>query len=538
MSQSIPSQRGSHRGKVRESTRRPNTLWQSLGKSHWALLALLAIVLALHLWSLMRFPPPFVDEVWLTGRAWAFTQTHQAFGPMDRGVFDRFEGHWTFFPWLPVWIQSLPLHLLTEPTLLPERIVSLFFGFLLLFAIYSIAKRLYTKWFGLLAVLLVSISWPFLYSAHLARYDIITAAFGFEAIALYLNNRPARAWVSLAAGLCIGLAFEIHPHGAVYGLAVVALYLLHYRWSMFRTRHFWTFLLGIALGLAFYALLHIVPYPRTYFALNQLVFTKTHTPPVLTLDPLVILQAFSDMGMLFVGVNLALIPIIVWAAVALTKRHSEADKTLLVLNAALIGGVVLLFRNKAAYYAIMFTPAIDLMVGAFLLQSLQRPWHGRFRDYARYTLIWGFCILAIVLNLSNLRLDSWRVYQEAQGFINQAAQPGDSIMASQTFWLGLHEHDYYSWESLIHYQRYAPGSTLEDALQELHPDILVIDRHLNAFISDDPGKGAYSQHLQLPRTEMEVFLNRRATLIGVLDVEIYGPIQVYRIAWGEKDPGI
>jgi 4-amino-4-deoxy-L-arabinose transferase-like glycosyltransferase len=507
------------------------------GKSRLALLVLLAVTLATHLWSLMRFPPPFVDEAWLASRAWSFIQTGQAFGPLDHGVLDRFEGYWTFYPWLPVWIQSLAFRLSREPDLLLLRMVSLLFGFVLLFAVYAIGKRLYGKWLGLLAVLLVCISWPFFYSAHLARYDIMTAALGFSAIALYVNSQRERTWVGLVSGLCIGLAFEIHPHSAIYGAAIVALYFLHFRWSMFRRRHFWSFLVGIGIGLVFYALLHMAPYPRTYSALNQLVFTKSHIPPILTLDPEIILQALSGMGMLLVAVKLALIPIIVWAAVALMRRHSEADKTLLVLNAALIAGVTLLFRNKVAYYAIMFTPAIDLMVGAFLLQSLQQPWYGRFRDYARATLIWVFCILTIVHTLSALRMDSWKAYQEAQGFINQAVQPGDSIMSSQTFWLGLHEHDYYSWESLIHYQRYAPGSTLEDALEELRPDILIIDRHLNNFISDEPGESGYAKHLHLQRTEIEGFLSHNATLIGMLAIDHYGPIRVYRIAWSEEEPG-
>jgi 4-amino-4-deoxy-L-arabinose transferase-like glycosyltransferase len=498
---------------------------------------LLAISLTLNLWSLMRFPPPFVDEAWLAGRAWAFIQTNQAFGPLDRGVLDRFEGYWTFFPWLPVLIQSLALRLSTEPALLPLRIVSLFFGFLLLAAVYSIAKRLYGKLLGLLAVLLVSMSWPFLLSAHLARYDIITAALGFIAIALYLNNQAARVWVSLASGLSIGLAFEIHAHGAIYGLALVALYFLHYRWSMFRRRHFWGFVAGIGLGLILYTLLHIVPYPRTYFALNRLVFSYTHTPPILTLDSQVILKTFSDMGTLLFSVSGVMILIIAWAAVTLMRRHSEVDKTLLVLNTALIGGVTLLFRNKNAFYAILFTPAIDLMVGAFLLLNLQQPWYGRFRDYARYALILGICIVAILPIWPTLQIDSWKAYQQAQGYVNQFAQPDDSIMASQTFWLGLHEHDYYSWESLIHYQRYAPGSTLEDALQELRPDLLIIDRNLDVLISDEPGGSVYSEHLNLPRSEMEAFLGRNASLLGMLDVDHYGPIRVYRLAWGEEEPG-
>ncbi len=43
------------------------------------LLALLAAMMTLHVWSLLRFPAPFVDEAWVASRAGAFAQTGRAF---------------------------------------------------------------------------------------------------------------------------------------------------------------------------------------------------------------------------------------------------------------------------------------------------------------------------------------------------------------------------------------------------------------------------------------------------------------------------
>lgn len=537
MRRETPQQRRSREERTQDSFRGQEMIQHVSRKGQLVLLALLAISITLHIWSFMRFPPPFVDESWLAGRAWGFIETNRAFGPLDQGVIDRFEGYWTFFPWLHVWIQSLALRLSTAPALLPLRIVSLLFGLLLLAPVYSIGKRLYGQRLGLLAVFLVSVSLPFLYSAHLARQDIITATFGFTAIALYLNNQPTRLWMSLVSGLCVGLAFEIHPHGIVYGPTIGTLYFLHFRWSMFRRRHFWSFVIGVGIGLVFYAFLHILRYPGTYLALNRLVFVGTHTPPILTLDPEVILRAFVEMGRFLVGVNPALIPILVWAALSLTRRHSEADKTLLVLNAALLVGVTVLFRTKTGYYAILFTPATELLVAVFLLDYLQQPWHGQLRDYARHALIWGAGIGAIAIIVSLVWTNSWRLYQEAQDYVSQVVQPGESVMASQIYWLGLYEHKYYSWETLVYYQRYVPGSTLADALVEFRPDILIIDPHLESFISDEPGESTSLQHKLLPRTEMNAFLSRNASLIGLLDIEHYGPIHVFRIEWGEPLPG-
>ena len=224
------------------------------------LIVLFVAIAGLHTWSLMRFPTPFVDEAWLASRAWGFMQTGRAFGPLDAGVFDRFEGYWTFFPWLSTVIQSLALRFSPAPSLLAVRVVSLLFGGVLLGAVYSIANSLGGRKYGLLSVGLVSLSWPFFYSAHLARTDVIAAALGFMGIAFYFSNRSSRWWMGLLSGLCVALAFEVHPHSAIYGPVLVGLYFLHWRWSMFRQAHFWGFVVGVVIGLAFYAGLHILPY--------------------------------------------------------------------------------------------------------------------------------------------------------------------------------------------------------------------------------------------------------------------------------------
>lgn len=485
----------------------------------------------LHGWSLRRYPVLFVDEAWFASRAWEFIHTGRAFGSLDAGVIDRFEGYWTFFPWLPTVIQSAVLRFAAAPTLLSVRLTALAFGFALLAALYAIAHRLGGPWLGVITVAIVSVSSPFFHSAHLGRYDIFAAAFGFGAVALYLNNRAQRPWLSALSGLLVALAFECHPNSIAFGPAIVALYFLHHRWAMFRQRGFWALVGGVLLGLAGYAALHILPYPQTYLALNQLAFTATHTPPLFTLDPAVLGQAVTDMGVMLLYLYLPLIPLIVWAVVALARRHSDEDRTLLVLGGVLTVGHLLLVRNKFLYYTILYTPSIDLLLAALLLTLARRPWRGLPADYARRAAVGGLCAAFVLGNLAPLRTDYYPIYQAAQSQVNRAVMPADSIIGSQTFWFGLYEHKYYSWEEIIYYRRYAPGSTLEDALRALHPDILIIDRHLDRFISDEPDGSTYSQHLTLSRREMEAFLAAHAQLVTEFDNSYYGRVRVYRLEW-------
>src|SRR5258706_238132 len=82
-------------------------------------------------------------------------------------------------------------------------------------AVYALAARLYGRPAGLLAVGLLGCSLPFLWSAHLGRQEIVVAALGYWAIALFfLDPRRGFPYQSLLAGLLLGLTFEIHLNGA------------------------------------------------------------------------------------------------------------------------------------------------------------------------------------------------------------------------------------------------------------------------------------------------------------------------------------
>ncbi len=502
----------------------------------WLTLAALVAVLALHWWSLMRFPAPYVDEGWFASRAWGMLHSGRAFGPLDAGVFDRFAGYWVLFPWLPTFVQSLALRLAAAPALLPLRALSLLFGLALLALIYRSGTLLGGRPLGRLSALLTALSAPFLHSSHLARYDVMAAVLGFAALALYLSNRSApRWWVGLLAGLCVGLAFEVHPQSTIYGLALMALHFLDLRRAVLRHAHFWAFGAGWAVGLAIYAAIHVLPYPQTYLALTQLAFGPTHTPPLLTLDPRVILRAVGDTTALLIVSYTALIPLIIWAVIVLARRRSRADQTILVLTGAMLTAFPLLTRIQIFSYAILFSPLLDTLLAAFLLWFVQRPYRRRAGDVLRHGLVWGLCAGALLLNLSPLRIDLGAVHQAAQRRVAQSVQAGDTIMASQVYWFGLYDHPYYSWEELVFYRDYAPGSALEDALEEFRPDVLVMDRYLGAVLADPQQTGdAYFEAFRLSRAEMEDFLARRARLVDEFDGGYYGHIRVYRIEWGQE----
>ena len=510
-----------------------------LGKHAWLpWAAVLSGVTAVHVLSLLRTPAPFVDEAWLASRAWALVQSGRAFGALDSGVLDRFNGYWTFFPWLGTWLESLFIRAL-GPTLFAARVTSLTFGFILLAAVYAIGRRLYGSRVGLLAACLVALSSPFSESAHLGRPDIIAAAFGFIAVALHFATRGSNSWtMNTIAGLVIGLAFDVHPNAMIYGCAIVALFVLEYGWSAPRSRSFWGFIVGAVVGLALYPVLHILPYPRTYFAMTETVFGSSKVPPFAVLDPGVWLRSLVDTISMLVRSGDLRAPAVGLALILLWRSRSASDRALMGLLAAMFLGFVALTPWKPTFYAIQITPVIDLLLAVFLYKGWQRIWNASVRSNLHnawtsdlpVVAISGVLLAGTVLNLASLRDDSTAEFQATLDSIRQVVPRDSSIIGPQTYWLGLSDHRYLSWEQLAYYRRYAPGSTLVDAFCSLDPDFFIIDRDLERFITDDEaGLPPWARVISLPRVEVQRFLDEQAHLVATTQTKAFGNVRVYKI---------
>ncbi len=502
------------------------------GHAWVAFAALLATAAGLGLFGLMRTPPPFVDEAWYASRAWALIQSGQAFGALDRGVFDNYEGYWTYYPLLGTWFQAQAIRSLGL-NLFAVRVTSLLFGLLLLGAVYTVGVRLGGTRLGLFAMLLVSLSEAFLLSSHLARHDIMVAALGFGAIALYVTDRASAISVrSILSGLAVGLAFEIHVNGMIYGPAIAGLYLLDHGSSVLRAKRFWGFAAGLCGGLLFYAAMHVLPYPQTFLSLTSLAYSSTHTPPVLVPDPSVWLQSAVDSAWFLLRYNVARAPLVVWGFLALARRGSMSDRKLLMLFSSLFLALVLMIRNKIGYYAILTTPASDLLVAALLAEMTRERWHSSLGSLLRTGVALGMAVASIAPALPPTEDTTMEDYRDTLHRLAQVVSPDGTLMGSQTYWFMFPEQEYLSWQQLVYYQAHAPGSGLEDALYALQPDYLITDRHMEQFIGDDPAMmSEYARFLYLSRSELEGFLIRQSHLVASVETATFGDVRVYEIDW-------
>lgn len=468
----------------------------------------------------------------MASRAWEFVKSRSSFGELDQGVFNYYEGYEYFNPWLSTAIQSLGVRIFGSPSLLAIRSVSLLTGLILLIAIYWIGFSLAGKQLGLLSVAFTAFSLPFFFSSHFGRSDIIVATMGFIAIAIYLNNRSTRVWLSILVGLIVAFAFEVHPNAAIYFTTIIFLLIYKYRWNLFRKPDFWGFLVGSGIGLVIFFIIHILPNPETYLRLNQIGGSISRIPPLFTFNLPIILDAFLDMPKMILFLYPQII-IIIWGIFRFRKVRPNYVITLVVINISLLLGFTLLIRNKFLnYYAILVIPGLCLLIAAVFNDLFSAPIKNKSEFWFRRITIIFILILPII---PWIRYDFTESYRHTQLKVSKAVTHNDTVMGNQVYWFGLWEHDYLSWENLPFYKRHHSGSQLEDAFIFLKPDILIIDDHVRNFIFDDENRPMYIQQLQIPEKELYSFLKQNADLVTTIEEGEGFTLLIFRINWDTEE---
>jgi hypothetical protein len=503
---------------------------QRNGKQVTLILIAFFVMLLLHIWSLMRYPAPHVDEAWLISRAWEFVRTGHAFGMLDSGLTEQFDHYWIGNQWFITALHSLVLRFFPAPMLLPMRAFSMFVGGGLLIVNYIIANRLLkTRRQAAGSTLLLATSLAFFHSAHQVRYDILAVFLIYSALALVLTDRDGRPWIGLLAGLLTGLAVETHLNCLVFIPVVGVCYLFQYGRQVWKKGTCWGYAAGCLAGLVYYLELHYFPNPATYRLLAPLYFGQIHTPPLFTWQPAIIAQGLAETG------NLLLVsagPMVILALLAIpglvAKREKETS-LIFVVNIFLILLVALIYPNKFGHYGIYIAPFFLLMVTFYLSEFLKRPWPGNVWGYIERIVVWGAVAGAVALNLVNLSTDQYSSFQKNQARISSVIKPTDVVIGPQNYWFGLYTHRYLSWETLFLYPRLHPGASIADSFENLKPDIFILDAGILNLTSDtvDPSSKWYSYHL--PEGDLMEYLNQHSELVLDSKLEDDSTIKIYRI---------
>ena len=211
------------------------------------------------------------------------------------------------------------------------------------------------------------------------------------------------------------------------------------------------------------------------------------------------------------------------------KKHKNDDVLLFSFTYLLFFFYALLIRNKWEHYSILVAPILTISAARFLLNTC-KTWQGDIVDYIN-RISWGITIISIVFVVAQTSFNAYPYYLSAQDRISRVVQNGEVVMGSQTHWFGLHENQYYSWQTIIYYQRLVPGSSFHDVMDEFQPDIFILDGHLNKYFTDEISNNSYVIYLHVPLQDVKSFFETQAQLVDVFESPIYGPIEIYRIDW-------
>ncbi|HET9494388.1 MAG TPA: glycosyltransferase family 39 protein [Chloroflexia bacterium] len=496
---------------------------------------LLAVAAVFNGFTLLNYPATFVDEGWNASRSLALLQTGRQFAGVDSGVYQHFEGYWTYWPWLGSAIHAVAIQLLGL-SLTTMRVVSLLFGLALLLVMFRLGASLVNRRTGFLAAGLLAVSLPFFYSSHMARHDIIVAAMGYGAIALQVTEARSAAtgWKafpfrSLLAGLLIGLGLDIHLNILVLVPVMGLLYLMDSGRAILKSKPFWAFGLGLAAGVLYYAAMHILPYPEGYAGVASLSNLTGRAPILFRADPAIWFEAL--MGTLW-HLDLRMLPVMALAVFALARRGSSSDRTVLLIFAAVALTHLVVTSYKTYHYAIMVAPAAALLVSAFLDRVLQRPARTSLWGFARMVLVTGIVAGVAILNLSRVWGASNSGYDRTVEKMVQTIPEGAGIMGAPTFWFARPYQTYINWDQLEIYERRYPESSLADAFAYYKPEYFIMDGFIEYWLTDDPdvlnGEPLFPV---LPKAEMWQILSERGTLLGEVETEPYGIVRIYKMAW-------
>lgn len=415
------------------------------------------------------------------------------------------------------------------------RVVSLIWGGLLLWTTFLAGRRLYGPAGAAIAVLLLAVSEPFLVSSHIVRPDIVVAALVMAALYCALRGlQDGGALWHLAAGLLLGLSFDVHPNTVAFMPMVGLCYLLRFGRRVLVSRGSWLFAGGIALGALYYVGVRILPDPRQYAEAFGYWVGVDKRPPLLAGGPLVAIQAELGRWSQYFAQRLTELALLAIGVVAAGWRMvRDRDGHPLRRTDPLLGGLlvavvvfVVLVSSKTEFYMILFFPMLVLLVAAAIAQVGANLGGSRLLASA----------LLVVLTVSAMGFEDnfrdvvevaadagERDYAALTAQLQARIPPGSRVVAPPTYWIGLAHPpyyleyvDFYIWERI----RRERNVSWPEFLRDVDPDYVILDSKARSDVTN----------------RARNFMEGNADLVAQITRKPYGDVQVWKMRGGAPPP--
>ena len=399
------------------------------------------------------------------------------------------------------------------------RLLPLLFGLCTIVVTYLLGMQLAGRWVGAIAALLVATDNVLFVAGRTTRPESIVTFLDVLAFLLFLlAMRRNSWWLALCAGLSAGLAMEFHINGVIAPLAMGLWALYEYGFRVVRRPVAWIFVLAAVLAMLPYVLWvnEDAVHRQAYREMQALGTVVQHAAGRFQGE----LMRYSDfLGFGNMKVSLPIrIPargpltlVILAGLVVLFQRQRQLFWRLALLLVACMGWWYYL-ANKNVRYTVVASPVFAIIVAAAAVAISTTP---KLRRWAM-----AGCVLFFLNQVAGNAFLVYRFrnadYNAVTAGLREAIPAGATACGMNTFWLGLHDRRYFSFDR----------TSFDYAITRIKPEYLILyDRVMmrgSGFGADDFA-GMRSAATEFVRTHGE----KTATVSN----PFYGDLEIYRVRY-------
>lgn len=458
--------------------------------------------LALHLVSLTHYPVPTCDEGQYGSTAYQFMR-HGNFGmPIINGLYGLDESVSLFGRFYLAALAGI--FSLVGTGLFQARLLSLLGVVAAVLATYSTGRRLFDRRTGLMAAVLVALSWDVFARGFVVRPEIWLAASEVAVLGFFWRVRESPTFTrALLFGFVAALPMNIHPNGVLFLFGFGILALLSFGLRDRQPAMLVAAGVGAVAGGVLWLALHFLP--DVAFAYGQWVSFGEHSPVGVNVGSLVRSQLswlVANYALAYGGgAALQVVYFLVAIGVALWRR-GRANVALLALVGISLGAFTLLKVSKQPATSVLWIPFLVILLAGNLISVSDT-----LTQRVDLPLVRGLSLAYLIvlpLLLAYAAGDVWLVwrfrevdYRAQVAAFQRAIPPQSQVVAESTWWYGLGLQDrtflddaYFQWLSRDHPDGLAEAD-LALEFETLELDYAILDDGFSCT-TDFEGYDAYA----------------------------------------------
>jgi hypothetical protein len=494
------------------------------------LIIILASYLFLSFFMITKFPKVWMDTSWSAITPYNLAKNGKLANPIITG-FDHREDH-VLAPTIVYSIIIAPVYKLFGLGIVQGRVVSILMGFLLLCVTYFFTRSYYDNTIALLAIILLASDNVFFVTSRTVRADIYVAFIATAGFFLFIYSLDKNSLKLMAlSGLFAGISLYTHPNAFLVVIAIIVLFLIKYKLSLYTSKYFWTFISFLFIGFLPYALyVIIIDYPNHFANFHAQLSGRTDHYAVNLLAGYFQEYKRYDSYIYFPKrLIIFLVQIGALSYAALSKRKIDKHLCLLVLLFVVLLPVWNPSNPTPRYFITIMSP-ICILVSVMFVDLYRKISLSSANSFLKHRKQLRVVFLSIgLLFFANQALGNvyilWKHkdnnYYSFIEEIQHVIPKGASVWGSISFWIGLHDHPYLTQISPFH------------EVLKFKPEYAILyDSETWGDVSVTVGRKAHTaQSFAQIRMKMEQLCQTNGILLKQIQNPYYGDVYIYRIKW-------